>query len=36
MFYNRTREAKKTEFLKEGKDHRGKKVTTEQRIYLLL
>jgi hypothetical protein len=30
MFYNRTREAKKAEFLKEGKDHRGKKVTTEQ------
>jgi hypothetical protein len=30
MFYNRTREAKKAEFLKAGKDHRGKKVTTEQ------
>ena len=30
MFYNRTREAKKAEFLKEGKDHRGKKVLTEQ------
>jgi FAD/FMN-containing dehydrogenase len=30
MFYNRTREAKKTEFLKAGKDHRGKKVTSEQ------
>ncbi len=28
--YNRTREAKKTEFLKAGEDHRGKKVTTEQ------
>jgi hypothetical protein len=30
MFYNRTREAKKTEFLQAGEDHRGKKVTTEQ------
>jgi hypothetical protein len=30
MFYNRTREAKKVEFLTAGKDHRGKKVTTEQ------
>jgi hypothetical protein len=30
MFYNHTREAKKEEFLKAGKDHRGKKVTTEQ------
>jgi hypothetical protein len=30
MFYNRTREAKKAEFLKAGKDHRGKKVTSEQ------
>ena len=30
MFYNRTREAKKTEFLMAGRDHRGKKVTTEQ------
>ena len=30
MFYNRTREAKKAEFLKAGKDHRGKKITTEQ------
>jgi len=30
VFYNRTREAKKTEFLKAGTDHRGKKVTTEQ------
>ncbi len=30
MFYNRTREAKKAEFLKEGKDHRGRKVTSEQ------
>ena len=30
MFYNRTREAKKVEFLKAGKDHRGKKVLTEQ------
>ena len=30
MFYNRTREAKKTEFLKAGKDHRGNKVTSEQ------
>ena len=28
--YNRTREAKKAEFLKAGEDHRGKKVTTEQ------
>jgi hypothetical protein len=30
LFYNRTREAKKAEFLKAGKDHRGKKVTSEQ------
>jgi hypothetical protein len=30
LLYNRTREAKKAEFLKAGKDHRGKKVTTEQ------
>jgi hypothetical protein len=30
MFYNHTREAKKAEFLKAGRDHRGKKVTTEQ------
>jgi hypothetical protein len=30
MFYNRTREAKKAEFLKAGKDHRGRKVTSEQ------
>jgi len=30
MFYNRTREAKKAEFLKKGKDHRRKKVTSEQ------
>ncbi len=30
MFYNRTREAKKAEFLKAGRDHRGKKVTREQ------
>ena len=30
MFYNRTREAKKTEFLMAGRDHRGKKVTSEQ------
>jgi hypothetical protein len=28
MFYNRTREAKKAEFLKAGKDHRGKKVSS--------
>ena len=30
VFYNRTREAKKAEFLKAGTDHRGKKVKTEQ------
>ena len=30
MFYNRTREAKKAEFLKAGNDHRGRKVTSEQ------
>jgi len=30
MFYNRTREAKKAEFLKAGIDHRGRKVTNEQ------
>jgi hypothetical protein len=30
LVYNRTREAKKAEFLKAGKDHRGKKVKTEQ------
>jgi hypothetical protein len=30
MFYNRTRDAKKAEFLKAGRDHRGKRVTTEQ------
>jgi hypothetical protein len=30
MLYNRTREAKKAEFLKVGRDHRGKKVTSEQ------
>jgi len=28
--YNRTREAKKAEFLKAGEDHRGKRVTNEQ------
>jgi hypothetical protein len=30
LLYNRTREAKKAEFLKAGEDHRGKKVTNEQ------
>jgi len=30
LLYNRTREAKKAEFLKAGKDHRGKRVTNEQ------
>jgi hypothetical protein len=30
MFYNRTREAKKAEFLRAGRDHRGRKVTSEQ------
>jgi hypothetical protein len=30
MFYNRSREAKKAEFLKAGRDHRGRKVTSEQ------
>ncbi len=30
MFYNRTREAKKAEFLQAGKDHRGKRITDEQ------
>ena len=30
MFYNRTREAKKVEFLKAGIDHRRRKVTSEQ------
>ena len=30
MFYNRTRDAKKAEFLKAGRDHRGKKVTSER------
>ena len=30
LFYNRTREAKKAEFLKAGKDHRGRKVMSEQ------
>ncbi len=28
--YNRTREAKKAEFLQAGKDHRGERVTNEQ------
>jgi hypothetical protein len=28
--YNRTREAKKAEFLRAGKDHRGKRITNEQ------
>ena len=28
--YNRTREAKKAEFLKAGEDHRGKRVATKQ------
>jgi hypothetical protein len=36
MFYNHTREAKKAEFLKAGKDHRGKKVTTEQEAGIAL
>jgi hypothetical protein len=30
LLYNRTREAKKAEFLKAGKDHRGKRVAGEQ------
>ena len=30
LLYNRTREAKKAEFLKAGKDHRGKSVANEQ------
>jgi hypothetical protein len=30
LLYNRTREAKKAEFLKAGKDHRGKRVSNEQ------
>ena len=30
MFYNMTREAKKAEFLRARKDHRGKKVSSEQ------
>ncbi len=30
MFYNRTREAKKAEFLNSGVDHRGKKITNDQ------
>jgi len=34
LLYNGTREAKKAEFLKAGKDHRGKKVTSEQEASL--
>jgi hypothetical protein len=34
LLYNRTREAKKVEFLKAGKDHRGKSVGNEQEASL--
>jgi hypothetical protein len=34
LLYNRTREAKKAEFLKAGADHRGKRITNEQEASL--